>query len=255
MLPRPYCRPLFFLLLLTAAVDMFPVAAGSASRIPTSEVSQEVVARMTPEIGQALREKALALGAPIFIRIFKESSQLELWVLRGNRFVLFKTYSICDYSGELGPKQREGDKQSPEGFYRVGPAQLNPKSNFHLAFNLGYPNDFDRLHNRTGGSLMVHGRCSSVGCFAMTDYRMEEIYTVAEAALASGQESFAVHIFPFRMTEENMRRHRHSPWLSFWRNLKEGYDIFERTAAPPEVVVDGTRYTFRATIIELARHP
>ena len=102
---------------------------------------------------------------------------------------------------------------------------------------------------------MVHGRCSSVGCFAMTDYRMEEIYTIVEAALANGQESFAVHIFPFRMTEDNMRRHRTSPWLSFWRNLKEGYDIFERTAAPPEVVVAGDRYTFRATIIELARHP
>ena len=255
MLLRPHCRPLFFLLLMTAAVAMSPAAAGAAARIPTSEVSQEVVARMTPEIGQALREKALALGAPIFIRIFKESSQLEVLVLRGNRFVLFKTYSICDYSGELGPKEREGDKQSPEGFYRVGPAQLNPKSNFHLAFNLGYPNEFDRLHNRTGGSLMVHGRCSSVGCFAMTDYRMEEIYTIAEAALASGQESFAVHIFPFRMTEDNMRRHRNSPWLPFWRNLKEGYDIFERTAAPPEVVVVGDRYTFRATIIELARHP
>lgn len=255
MLLRPYCRPLLFLLLMTAAVEMSPAAAGAAARIPTSEVSQEVVARMTPEIGQALREKALALGAPIFIRIFKESRQLEVWVLRGNEFVLFKTYSICDFSGELGPKLREGDKQSPEGFYRVGPSQLNPNSNFHLAFNLGYPNEYDELHNRTGGKLMVHGRCSSVGCFAMTDYRMEEIYTIVEAALANGQESFAVHIFPFRMTEDNMRRHRTSPWLSFWRNLKEGYDIFERTAAPPEVVVAGDRYTFRATIIELARHP
>jgi len=169
--------------------------------------------------------------------------------------VLFKTYRICDYSGGLGPKEMEGDKQSPEGFYRVGPAQLNPWSKFHLAFNLGYPNEYDRLNGRTGGALMVHGRCSSVGCFAMTDYRMEEIYTIANAALANGQESFAVHIFPFRMTAENMRRHQDDRWQHYWCNLKEGYDIFERTATPPEVAVNRDRYIFKATTIELARHP
>jgi murein L,D-transpeptidase YafK len=255
MLVRLCCRALSLLFWITAAMTIYPGVATAAVPIPTSEVSQEVVARMTPEIAEAMRRKALTLGAPIFIRIFKESSQLEVWVLRGNRFELFKTYSICDFSGFLGPKEKEGDKQSPEGFYRVGPAQLNPRSNFHLAFNLGYPNEYDRMYNRTGGKLMVHGRCSSTGCFAMTDYRIEEIYTIAETALANGQESFAVHIFPFRMTKENMHRHRHSRWMPFWRNLKEGYDSFERTSAPPEVSVAADRYIFRATTIELARHP
>jgi murein L,D-transpeptidase YafK len=222
---------------------------------PVSEVSQEVTARMRPEISLTLQQKGLNLGRPIFIRIFKESDELEVWVRSGEIFRLFKTYTICDYSGGLGPKEREGDKQSPEGFYRVGAAQLNPWSKFHLAFNLGYPNEYDRLCKRTGGALMVHGRCSSVGCFAMTDYRMEEIYTIAEAALSEGQESFAVHIFPFRMTAENMRRHRHSKWRSFWLNLQEGYDFFERHAIPPEVAVFRDRYIFSHAAFELARHP
>lgn len=222
---------------------------------PSSEVSQEVVARMRPEIAQAMAKKDLQLGAPIFIRIFKESDELEIWVLQRENFRRFKTYTICDYSGTLGPKEREGDKQSPEGFYQVGADQLNPWSKFHLAFNLGYPNEYDRLCKRSGASLMVHGRCSSVGCFAMTDYRMEEIYTIADAALSQGQKSFAVHIFPFRMTAENMRRYQDSKWHPFWQNLKEGYDLFEKNAFPPEVAVAGDRYIFSPAAIELARHP
>ena len=229
--------------------------SSTIGQTPASQTSLEVVTRMTPKIAQTMAKKDLHLGAPIFIRIFKESDELEIWVLRGNKFVLFKTYTICDYSGDLGPKEKEGDKQSPEGFYRVGPTQLNPWSRFHLAFNLGYPNEYDRLNGRTGNALMVHGRCSSVGCFAMTDYRMEEIYTIADAALANGQESFAVHIFPFRMTAANMGRYRNARWQHYWRNLQEGYDIFERTATPPEVTVDRDRYIFKATTIELARQP
>lgn len=251
MKPSICCCALIVTIIITGTI----CHAGTMVETPASEVSQEVVTRMAPEIAQAMANKALRFGAPVFMRIFKESDELEIWVLRGNAFVLFKTYRICDYSGGLGPKEREGDRQSPEGFYRVGPTQLNPRSRFHLAFNLGYPNEYDRLNGRTGSALMVHGRCSSVGCFAMTDYRMEEIYTIADAALANGQESFAVHIFPFRMTAENMRRHQDGRWQHYWCNLKEGYDIFERTATPPEVAVDRDRYVFKATTIELARRP
>ncbi len=251
--------PIFFALLLLPLLMTIGTAVPCRGQIvvatPVSEVSQEVVARMRPEISLAMEKKGLSLGRPIFIRIFKESDELEVWVLRGEAFRLFKTYTICDYSGDLGPKEREGDKQSPEGFYRVGVAQLNPWSKFHLAFDLGYPNDYDRLCRRTGGALMVHGRCSSVGCFAMTDYRMEELYTIADAALSEGQESFAVHIFPFRMTEENMRRHRYSRWRSFWLNLQEGYALFARHAIPPEVAARPGRYIFRPAAFELARQP
>ena len=143
----------------------------------------------------------------------------------------------------LGPKIKKGDRQAPEGFYSVAPDQLNPWSKHHLSFNLGYPNDYDLAYQRTGSELMVHGKCNSVGCFAMTDFRIEEIYTIADSALLHGQGSFPVHIFPFRMTEQNLRNH-HGKWISFWKNLKEGYDFFQKTSIPPHIVVKNCRYTF-----------
>lgn len=250
-----FSLPVLYLFPLLAMAGLcLPGHTAAMTETPSSPISLEVRERVAPELERIMANKGLQLGSPIFIRIFKESDELEIWVMRGSVFSLFKTYTICDYSGSLGPKEREGDKQSPEGFYRVGVSQLNPRSKFHLAFNLGYPNEYDLAHGRTGRSLMVHGRCSSVGCFAMTDYRMEEIYTLAETALAHGQESFAVHIFPFRMTEANMLRHRQNPWYLFWQNLQEGYDLFERTTNPPRVAVDGNRYIFNPANIELARH-
>lgn len=240
-----FSLPFLYLFPLLAMAGLcLPGRTTATTETPSSPNSLEVRDRVAPELERTMANKGMRLGSPIFIRIFKESDELEVWVMRGSTFSLFKIYTICDYSGSLGPKEREGDKQSPEGFYRVGVSQLNPWSKFHLAFNLGYPNEYDLAHGRTGRSLMVHGRCSSVGCFAMTDYRMEEIYTLADAALAHDQDSFAVHIFPFRMTEANMQQHRKNPWYPFWRNLQEGYDLFERTANPPRVAVDENRYIF-----------
>ncbi len=251
-----FSLPLFSFLPLLALMTVFlSVRVEAMTETPSSPNSQEVRERITPELERLMAKKGMSPGLPIFIRIFKESADLEIWVRQGTAFKIFKTYTICDYSGALGPKEREGDKQSPEGFYQVGVSQLNPWSKFHLAFDLGYPNEYDQACGRTGKSLMVHGRCSSVGCYAMTDYRMEEIYTLADAALAHGQESFAVHIFPFRMTKENMRKHQGDPWYSFWQNLQEGYDLFERTSIPPLVAVDNNRYTFSQLNIELAQHP
>ncbi len=245
-----------FIILILALTGMsMPSRVTAQMETPSSPNSLEVRERITPELEQLMGEKGLDLGSPIYIRIFKESDELEMWVLQGTVFKLLKTYTICDYSGNLGPKEKEGDKQSPEGFYHVGVSQLNPWSKFHLAFDLGYPNEYDQSFGRTGKALMIHGRCSSVGCFAMTDYRMEEIYTLADAALANGQESFAVHIFPFRMTETNMKRHAKSSWQGFWRNLKEGYDLFEKTLTPPLVTVGSYRYIVRPAGIELARTP
>ena len=247
--------PQYLLALLAIIWLSFPNRAGALMATPFSPNSLEVVERISPKLEQLMGAKGLSLGSPIFIRIFKESDELEIWVMQGKGYKLYKIYTICDYSGTLGPKAREGDKQSPEGFYHVGISQLNPWSKFHLAFDLGYPNDYDRSCGRTGKSIMVHGRCSSVGCFAMTDYRMEEIYTLADAALARGQESFAVHIFPFRMTDENMKRHTKSPWYAFWQNLKEGYDLFEQTSTPPQVMVNNKHYSFSPAKVEIAQHP
>ena len=197
-----------------------------------------------PDLKRQLEDGGFQLGQPIFIRIFKESSELEIWVKNADRFAHFKTYPICNYSGALGPKLKEGDRQSPEGFYFVGKSQLNPQSSYHLSFNLGFPNAYDRAHDRTGSYLMVHGKCVSIGCYAMTDEGIEEIYLMAEAALDNGQPFFRVQAFPFRMTTQNMQRHAQSDWMGFWRNLKEGYDFFERHGTPPDVTVVDRRYHF-----------
>ncbi len=196
-------------------------------------------------IDGALAKKGLSFGSPVYIRIFKEEAELEVWLQHGARYELFKTYPVCALSGTLGPKEREGDAQSPEGFYSVTRPKLNPASHYHLAFDIGYPNAYDRSLGRTGSFIMVHGNCVSIGCFAMTDEGIEEIYSLADAALAKGQASFAVHVFPFRMTEDNTRRHASSTWAPFWSDLRIGYDAFEAKHVPPDVGVNGGRYIFR----------
>lgn len=198
--------------------------------------------------------KGMEPGAPIFIRIFKEESELEVWKARDDgRFYHFKTYPICNWSGDLGPKIRQGDKQAPEGFYSVTRQQMNPNSSFHVAFNLGYPNAYDRAHNRTGDFLMVHGKCRSAGCYAMTDALMEEIYALAREAFNGGQERIEVHAFPFRMTDANMERHKNNQWYKFWQTLKEGYDHFETHRIPPNVAVCERRYVVNVHLTEGAK--
>ncbi|MEM8954699.1 MAG: murein L,D-transpeptidase family protein [Verrucomicrobiota bacterium] len=209
-----------------------------------------IKARLSPQLQKTLHSKNLALGQPIFIRIFKEESELELWIQSPNNptFALFKTYPICSWSGTLGPKLKQGDRQAPEGFYFVNRGRMNPKSKYHLSFNLGYPNEYDRQHHRTGDFLMVHGNCVSIGCFAMTDPLIEEIYTIADAALTNGQPFFRVHCFPFRMTKDRLQKaadsEKEKQWLHFWQNLKEGHDFFETHQSPPNTTVQNRTYTF-----------
>jgi murein L,D-transpeptidase YafK len=200
-------------------------------------------------LAQRLTEKGLRRGQSVFIRIMKESSELELWMARGEGargkdWVLLHTWPICRWSGELGPKLKEGDGQSPEGFYMVTRRALNPNSSYHLSFNLGFPNAYDRSHGRTGSFLMVHGDCLSIGCYAMTDAGIEDIYGLVEAALRNGQPAVPVHVFPFRMTEANMTRHSGHRWAGYWSNLKEGWDLFETEREPPTASVCSSRYTF-----------
>lgn len=199
------------------------------------------VAERLPQLEEQLPRAELRLAAPVFIRIFKEEAVLELWLGQDDgTFRLFKTYPVCAYSGTLGPKQQEGDEQAPEGFYTVSQNQMKPDSRYHLAFNIGFPNAYDRAQGYSGSYLMVHGSCISVGCYAMGNKAIEEIYLLAQAALDKGQDAFAVHIFPFRLTPENLLRHRHSAWLPFWRQLQEGYDAFETFRIPPDMrVIDG----------------
>jgi len=208
----------------------------------------EKAARPLPDKMVAeIESKNMDKESPILVRLFKEESELEVWKQdRTGRFALLKTYPICRWSGELGPKIREGDRQAPEGFYTITPGQMNPNSQYYLSFDLGYPNAFDRAHGRTGAQLMVHGDCSSRGCYSMTDEQISEIYALGRDAFFGGQRSFQVQAYPFRMTPKNMARHRNSPHFAFWKMLKEGNDHFEITHMEPRVNVCEKRYVFDA---------
>lgn len=222
-----------------------PAAPDNWKQLTGDQRLADLHTRRVSDVSEALRQHGFKLGAAAFIRVIKETSELELWLKpeTSNRFVLYKAWPIARWSGTLGPKTKEGDHQAPEGFYQFTAAQLNPRSNYHLAFNIGYPNAFDQSLGYTGSLIMIHGKDVSVGCFAMTDPVIEEIYLIVEAALASGQPHIDVHCFPFRMTTERMSAvagvHR-----AFWLNLKEGWDRFEQSRVPPAWTVREGRYHF-----------
>ncbi len=195
------------------------------------------------QVEERLKEKGLKRGSPVFLRVFKADLEAELWMKSGGHYELFATYPICAWSGQLGPKVREGDLQAPEGFYSIGKDQLNPNSHYHRAFNLGYPNALDRAYNRTGANLMIHGSCASVGCIAMTDAAIDELWLLVTEALNSGQERVPVHMFPFRMTDERLTAFAWHPWADFWRDMKPAYDLFEESHVLPQVSVCNKRYS------------
>ncbi len=194
-----------------------------------------------------MAEKGVSASDPILMRSYKKESEIEVWKRKPDgRYALLKTYPMCRWSGQLGPKVKEGDRQAPEGFYDVTPAAMNPNSSLFLSFNLGYPNAYDRQHGRTGSHLMVHGSCSSQGCFAMTDEAISEVYAVAREAFAGGQRSFQFQSYPFRMTPENLAKHRYDSHIAFWRNLKDGSDQFEVAKQEPAWTVASGRYAFKS---------
>jgi murein L,D-transpeptidase YafK len=192
------------------------------------------------------QEAGFTPGDPVMIRIFKRESQLELWMRKDDRFELVATYPICFWSGKLGPKEREGDRQAPEGFYAFGRDQLRTGGRHPLSINIGFPNAFDRAKGRTGSYILLHGGCTSIGCFAMTDPVMEEIYKLVDQALHHGQDRVQVQIFPFRMTEANLAPYASNKWYGFWRTLKQGYDAFESSRVPPAVSVCNRAYVVNA---------
>ena len=221
-------------------------AMSQKSSQPANDRAAAAKAHVRPALEHDLNAAGLKFGDSVFIRAFKEERQLELFVRHrpSGKFQLFRTYKVAASSGGPGPKLLEDDGQVPEGFYFVPPPAMNPNSQYHLSFNIGYPNKFDRAHGRTGSAIMIHGNSVSIGCLAMTDGKIEEIYTLCDAAHAGGQEFFRVHIFPFRMTNGMMEANTGSKWKSFWENLKQGYDQFEKSGIPPEVTVENRRYVF-----------
>src|SRR6478609_170337 len=233
-------------LVLTAAfaAGLTPVTClgENSNRLPT-KASME----LPPELLSVLRQSKMPKYSPIVVRVFKEEAELEVWKqdTRG-RFEILKIYPICRWSGDLGPKLQEGDRQAPEGFYTITPELMNPNSNFYLAINVGYPNSFDKANNRDGSLLMIHGDCSSSGCYAMTDEQISEIYSLARDSFLGGRPSLQVQAYPFRLTPANLARHRNSPNLAFWKMLKIGNDHFETTHLEPKVDVCNRLYVFDA---------
>lgn len=224
------------LALVACQADEMGYGYGPKDKRPVSPKTQAMMAQLD-----------MSSSSPVLMRIFKEENAFEVWKKdRAGRYALLKTYEICKWSGDLGPKVREGDRQAPEGFYTITPGLMNPKSDWYLAFNTGFPNAYDRANGRTGSALMVHGSCSSRGCYAMTDPQIQEIYALARDAFKGGQRSFQLQAFPFRMTAENMARHWKDPSMPFWKMLKEGYDTFELTHLEPKVDVCGRKYVFNA---------
>jgi murein L,D-transpeptidase YafK len=221
------------------------IAAVALGRGPAAEAGVKDEAPIPAATLALMAARGTSASAPILIRAYKKEAELEVWKRAKNgRFVHLKTFPICRWSGQLGPKARQGDRQTPEGFYSVGPKQMNPNSAYYLSFDTGYPNAYDRAQGGTGAFLMVHGTCSSAGCYAMTDQGIAEIYAIAREAFKGGQAAFQFQAYPFRMTAQNMARYRSDPNIGFWRQLKEGSDRLEATGDEPAVGVAGARYVF-----------
>jgi len=230
-------------LLASAAIAAQLTLAGCGGGPPA--ISGRHMQPLSERMLATLKTKHMEKESPILMRVFKEESELEVWKQDDSgRYALLRMYPICRWSGELGPKIKTGDRQAPEGFYTITPGLMNPDSSQYLAINTGFPNAYDRANSRTGAFLMIHGGCSSAGCYAMTDEQIAEIYALAREAFFGGQRSFQLQAYPFRMTPLNMARHRNSPHMAFWKMIKDGYDHFEVTHLEPKVDVCERRYIF-----------
>lgn len=243
-----------FLIIILLVCPWFPAAAQTPfvaetcpeAPLPGPARAKAAADRVRPGLERDLTALGLHFGDPVFFRAFKEEKQLEAWVRKREtgKYVLFRTWPIAALSGKSGPKLAEGDGQVPEGFYHVTRSLMKPDSTFHLAFNIGYPNAYDRHHGRTGTCIMIHGDRVSIGCLAMTDEKIEEIYTLCDAALAKGQKPVRVHVFPFRMSSARMEKETTNKWFDFWKQLQEGYALFEKNRVPPEAGIKNGRHHF-----------
>jgi len=234
--PAVFLAPLVMMAALAAGCNSSDIPRARRAMQPLPAAVQSKMARLD-----------MPTHSPVMVRLFKEENTLEVWKQQSNgRYGLIAQYDICKWSGKLGPKYMEGDRQAPEGFYTITRAQMNPNSSYYLSFDLGFPNAYDQAHGRTGRHLMVHGSCSSAGCYSMTDKSVAQIYAFGRDAFIGGQRSFQVEAFPFRMTHENMLRYRKDPNYPFWTMLKQGYDAFEKTKTPPRVDVCNGRYVFNS---------
>lgn len=215
-----------------------------STELPDSKLAKNVREAVWPKLQKELKQKGFKSNSPIYIRIFKEADLFEVWVKSGSQYHLFKTYDICYFSGGLGTKTQSGDGKSPEGFYTIEPKQLNPASTYYLAINIGYPNKLEAMKGYTGDAIMIHGHCASIGCYAMTDPRIEEIYTLVYKAFQTGQQKINLDIYPFRLDNTHLSIYKNSPYMPFWKTMKPGYDLFEKNHIPAVAGIKAEEYSF-----------
>lgn len=231
------------LLLILVASLLF--ATHPKPKIPDSTRAANIRAKVWPQLQKDLKAAGFSDDQPIYLRLFKLPAIMEVWVRSGKEYKLFRKYLVCSYSGGLGTKTRERDGKCPEGYYTITPDHLNPVSNYHLALNIGYPNAYDQQRGYTGSEIMIHGDCVSIGCYAMTNPKIEEIYTLVYEAFLHGQKAVQVSIYPFKLTNATLDTYSEWSTFRFWENLKPGYDLFERTHVPPVVSVINKNYVYR----------
>lgn len=187
-----------------------------------------------------LSKKGFNGAFKLHLAAYKSEGKLEVWLQTETqkKYEHFKTYNFCAHSGTLGPKSKEGDLQTPEGFYYI--SAFNPKSNFYLSLGINYPNSVDRLRSgqeKPGSDIYIHGNCVTIGCIPLTDEKIKEVYVLGVEARNSGQTNIPVYIFPFKMTESNFKKHiaQYPGQTKFWQSLQPGYAYFEKNRTLPKV--------------------
>ena len=178
----------------------------------------------------------------LFFRVFKLEQELEVWGadVDDGPMTHVATYPICYSSGKVGPKEREGDLQVPEGFYLID--SLNPGSRFFLSMHINYPNELDRHLQRTGSAIMIHGSCVSIGCLAMTTERIMELYLMVKDL--GTPVRVPIHLFPQRDMASAVESAPTDTLRAFWTNLKDGHDRFAESRMVPRVRHRNGRYVF-----------
>ena len=233
---------------LARALLLIMTAAAAAVALSGTRLAAEPAKALAPIPAATvalMAAKGTTPSAPLVLRAYKKEAEIEVWKQNAaGRFVYIKSFPICRWSGQLGPKMYPGDRQTPEGVYDIPARQMNPNSHYYLSFDTGFPNAYDRAHGASGSAVMVHGTCSSMGCFAMTDRQVGELYAIARDALKGGQPAFQFQSYPFHMSAKNMALYRTDANIDFWRQLKEGSDRFESTGEILRTSVVGGRYAF-----------
>ncbi len=217
-----------------------------------NQLKFERVRNAYAEKGNALQKELKKAGITsnfeVYMAAYKSEGKFELW-LKGvgqNQFELFKTYNFCAHSGTIGPKVLEGDGQTPEGFYKIN--VFNPESSYHLSLGLNYPNKVDLARtgkdNKAGNDIYIHGNCVTIGCIPLSDEKIKEVYLIAIEARNGGQKDIPVSIFPFKLTEDNLKKHgaQFPTQVTFWKTLQVGYAYFDKYKTLPKITQEKGGY-------------